>query len=103
MRALPFADGEFDVVVDFGTVYHVRGGEQALAEIARVLRPGGLFVCESRLAQRLAHPVRGGHRLPWSATGSLTLLRRAGLWSSSVKDEQGGLDRQEALGCIAPK
>jgi ubiquinone/menaquinone biosynthesis C-methylase UbiE len=82
---MPFADGEFDVVVDFGTAYHVAGSDRALAEIERVLRPGGMFVCESRFAQRLAHPVRGGHGLPWAAVASLDQVRRAGLWSASVK------------------
>jgi ubiquinone/menaquinone biosynthesis C-methylase UbiE len=84
VRAMPFADAEFDVVVDFGTAYHVNGSERALAETERVLRPGGMFVCESRLAQRLAHPVRGGHGLPWSAV-ALDQARRAGLWSASVR------------------
>jgi ubiquinone/menaquinone biosynthesis C-methylase UbiE len=86
VRAMPFADAEFDVVVDFGTAYHVNGSDRALAEVARVIRPGGIFVCESRVAQRLAHPMRGGRRsLPWSAAASLDLRRRAGLWSASVR------------------
>src|ERR687885_606835 len=41
VRALPFPDQSFDVVVDFGTCYHVEGAERALAEVARVLRPHG--------------------------------------------------------------
>ena len=42
--ALPFEDGEFDCVVAGWVLYHVVDREQAIAECARVLRPGGRFV-----------------------------------------------------------
>lgn len=42
--ALPFADESFDMVVSFLMLHHVVEWEQAVAEVARVLRPGGLFV-----------------------------------------------------------
>ena len=62
VRALPLPAESFDLVVDFGTCYHVTGGQEgavaALSEIGRVLRPGGLFVHETPIAQHLAHPVR---------------------------------------------
>jgi SAM-dependent methyltransferase len=41
VRALPFADGSFDAVYSMGTIEHFDETEQAVAEIARVLRPGG--------------------------------------------------------------
>jgi SAM-dependent methyltransferase len=87
VRALPFEDGSFDVVIDFGTCYHVGGGPSgrltALNEIARVLRVGGLFVHETRVAQHLAHPVRSlGRRLPWAAVTMLAPEREAMLWTA---------------------
>ena len=46
---LPYSDGAFDGVASVGVLEHVRetGGseERSLAEIARVLRPGGIFLC----------------------------------------------------------
>ncbi len=42
--ALPFAEGEFDVVVAAWMLYHVPDLDAALAETARVLRPGGRLV-----------------------------------------------------------
>lgn len=83
VRSLPFADGSFDVVVDFGTCYHISRAAQALAEIARVLGHGGLFVHETRVAQLLAHPVRSlGNRLPWSSAPTLVPHRARLLWAS---------------------
>ena len=42
---LPFPDGHFDTVVSFQVIEHVPSVPQYLAEIRRVLKPGGTFVC----------------------------------------------------------
>ena len=89
-RALPFDDGSFDLVIDFGTCYHVSGGRQgaatALNEIARVLRIGGRFVHETPIAQHLAHPIRSlGRTLPWKRVPALVWEASAVLWSSRRK------------------
>ena len=86
-RDLPFDDASFDVVVDFGTCYHVSGGRAgalaALAQVARVLRPGGMFVHETPVAQHLAHPIRSFARtLPWRLVPELVRDRAAVLWST---------------------
>jgi ubiquinone/menaquinone biosynthesis C-methylase UbiE len=44
--AIDAGDGEFDAVVDFGILHHVPRWQAAVAEIARVLRPGGRFFFE---------------------------------------------------------
>lgn len=44
MRALPFADGSFDALVAIQSIEHVPDADRALAEFARVLRPGGTAV-----------------------------------------------------------
>lgn len=38
--------GGLDTVVDFGIIHHVPHWQQSIAEIARVLRPGGLLLFE---------------------------------------------------------
>lgn len=42
---LPFGDDSFDVVVSFQVIEHVVAVDRYLAEIRRVLRPGGTFLC----------------------------------------------------------
>jgi SAM-dependent methyltransferase len=42
---LPYADATFDVVLSFGVLEHVANDRASLAEITRVLKPGGIFFC----------------------------------------------------------
>jgi SAM-dependent methyltransferase len=44
IRELPFADGSFDALYTMGTIEHIDEYRQALAEVTRVLRPGGRAV-----------------------------------------------------------
>jgi ubiquinone/menaquinone biosynthesis C-methylase UbiE len=44
VHALPFADDAFDVVLALGVLEYVADIEQVMDELARVLRPGGVFV-----------------------------------------------------------
>jgi ubiquinone/menaquinone biosynthesis C-methylase UbiE len=44
--ALPFADNQFDVTCSFKVLAHVPEIEKALAEMARVTRPGGTVLAE---------------------------------------------------------
>ena len=94
VRALPLPAESFDLVVDFGTCYHVTGGEEGavatLREIGRVLRPGGLFVHETPIAQHLAHPVRSFLRsLPWADAPWFERDRAAVLWAAHRKRSDG--------------
>jgi len=51
-EAMPFEDESFDVVGSFNALDHVDDVPRAAAEIARVLRPGGLFLLASELNHR---------------------------------------------------
>jgi ubiquinone/menaquinone biosynthesis C-methylase UbiE len=86
VRHLPFQGGSFDIVIDFGTCYHIDQPDRALAEIERVLVPGGFLVYETVAAQLLSHPIRSfGRRLPWRAIPTLLRDRHAGLWATRRK------------------
>jgi ubiquinone/menaquinone biosynthesis C-methylase UbiE len=62
---LPFDDARFDVVVAMWMLYHVPDLYRALAQVRRVLRPGGLFVAATNGDEHLADLLReaGGDRL----------------------------------------
>jgi SAM-dependent methyltransferase len=51
---LPFGDAEFDCVFVGWVLYHVPGLEQAIAEAARVLKPGGRLVASTYFENNLS-------------------------------------------------
>jgi SAM-dependent methyltransferase len=78
---LPFDDDTFDVVYAGWMLYHVRDLDRALAEVRRVLRPGGTFVAVTNGDDSLADLRReaGGRRMVTrfsSENGEFTLGRR---------------------------
>lgn len=52
--AIEAEDACFDAVFDFGIVHHVPDWRKAVAEVARVLRPGGRFFFEEVTSHALA-------------------------------------------------
>jgi len=64
---IPLPSGSADVVVAVRLILHVKNPDAVFAEVARVLRPGGLFILEfpnrNHLLARLRHLAR---RQEWS-------------------------------------
>jgi SAM-dependent methyltransferase len=86
--AMPFPDGAFDRVIAAEILEHVPDDRRALAEIARVLRPGGLaaVTVPAWLPERVCwalsreyHEVPGGHVRIYSRAELEAKLARAGL------------------------
>ena len=80
-EALPFPDAAFDVAVAFDVVEHCADRPLALAELARVLRPGGRLLM-SVPAYRWAwtdHDVRAGHHTRYTRPRLVAEVRAAGL------------------------
>lgn len=55
--ALDADDNTYDAVFDFGIIHHIPAWRDAIAEVARVLRPGGRFYFEEVTATALARPT----------------------------------------------
>lgn len=70
---LPFADDSFDVVISWAAVEHFAGGYlQALREMKRVLRPGGLLFIHPGL-----YYCNAGHHLAEYSTEPFFHLRKS--------------------------
>ncbi len=98
---LPFRDGSFDAVLCTSVLEHVDNAEEAIAEIARTLRPGGQLL----ITAPFLYPT---HEAPydfWRTThfGLERILRRHGLEVGNVA-AQGGpfmLVSHYAIGALA--
>jgi SAM-dependent methyltransferase len=85
---LPFADGAFDRVIAAEVLEHIPADTEAMAELARVLRPGGtMAVTVPRFGPELVnwalshqyHDVPGGHVRIYRRSLLVDRLRRVGL------------------------
>lgn len=54
--AIQAPDGTYAAVFDFGIIHHVPNWRDALAEVHRVLKPGGVFYAEEPLGSLINHP-----------------------------------------------
>ena len=70
--ALPFPDASFDAALSFIMLHHVVHWEQALAELVRVLRPGGVLVGYDLMGD-------GGGQVLHGREHDVRLMRRAEL------------------------
>jgi SAM-dependent methyltransferase len=91
---LPFADAEFDRVVAAEVLEHIPADEDAIAELVRVLRPGGTMAVTvprwlpERICWALSdayHQVEGGHVRIYTGEELVGKLERAGLWHDGTE------------------
>jgi len=80
VQELPFADGAFDCAVAAWMLYHVPDLDRGVAELARVLRPGGRLVAITNGRESLAelYELTGGERRDstFSSENGADVLRR---------------------------
>ena len=93
---LPLASESVDVVTSFETLEHIEVPEHAVAECARVLRPGGVMIGSIPID----HPDRVFHVRPYSATEAYEVLCSSPLLSPIVVARQH-LNRIQRVGLDA--
>jgi len=78
--ALPFADGAFEVAGAFDVLEHCDSEEGALAELRRVLEPGGRLLMSVPAYQWAwtDHDVRAGHHRRYTRPRLLTAVQASG-------------------------
>jgi SAM-dependent methyltransferase len=78
-QCLPFQDASFDLVVSAGVLHHVPDIAAAIAEIYRVLKPGGRFVImlyhRDSIHYRLLYPLYGVFHSTFRGKGPATIAR----------------------------
>lgn len=91
-EALPFPDGHFDLVYSFSTLLLVPRIRRAIAEIARVLRPGGTAVLDITGRWNLSQLYWGRY---WRANGHFG-VHAFGWRDTAAMLAAGGLTVREA-------
>lgn len=72
LENLPYPDGSFDLVTCFEVIEHVEDAAAVVAELARVLAPGGILAISSPNRER--YPPGNPHHTREFATGELRAL-----------------------------
>jgi SAM-dependent methyltransferase len=98
-RELDFPDASFDLVFSFHALEHIPQPERALAEMARVLRPGGTFLVgtpnKSRLLGYIGSARTLAEKIRWNLNDIGMRLR--GRWSNEA-GAHAGFTHAELLG-----
>ncbi len=118
ITAIAEPDGQFDLVVCYHVLEHVDNDRKAIAELFRVLKPGGKAVIQTPFkddgiyedpsitapAERLKHFGQEDHVRIYSATGLAERLQTAGFMveimhfdSNTVSDHYFGMKENETI------
>jgi SAM-dependent methyltransferase len=97
--ALPFVPSSFDTVLLLEVLEHVADAQQVLAEISRVLKPGGTLLISMPFLYPL-HDAPHDYRR-YTAPGLNKMLLRAGLQPGDILRRNAGFKTAALLSAIA--
>ena len=96
VQDLPFEDGEFDLAVAAWMLYHVPDLDRGVAELSRVLKPGGVLVAVTNSVEHLqelwnlAERANAVGRFPFRSDNGAEVLGR----------HFAAIDRRDAVGAV---
>ncbi|MGQ9634763.1 MAG: class I SAM-dependent methyltransferase [Bryobacteraceae bacterium] len=97
LRALPFRDGAFDACLNIVTLEHIPDPQQALAEMARILKPGGKLLLAAPQEWEIHQVPHDYYRFTRHALAAL--LEQAGFTKYRI-EAAGGFFRLLARRCL---
>ena len=101
---LPFADGSFDRIIASEVMEHIDDDEAALAELARVLRPGGVLAVTipARLPERICWALSSDYHAPAQVGGHVRIYGRHELRDKMAAAGLEGLGSHRAHALHSP-
>jgi len=110
MRELPFKNNSFDVVIAGGSLEHFTETEVALREIARVLKPEGIFIGNvpnrwgifilTKVIQQALGLWKCGYEKSFSKDSLLNIFHKNGLKIIDIKQSEWTIGRHVILSKI---
>lgn len=105
--ALPYANGQFDAVFYHHVIEHVDDPPASLAELARVLKPGGWIFVGTPNRHRLVSSVGAHQQTQWDPTWRNKLNDNWNDWSARMRGQfrnelgaHAGFSRRELSGLL---
>jgi ubiquinone/menaquinone biosynthesis C-methylase UbiE len=96
---IPYDDNTFDLVVGHAVLHHIPDVRAAMAEVLRVLKPGGRFVFAGEPTKIGDSYARKLGQLTWWLTTTVTKLPMLGSWRRS-QEELAESSRAAALEAV---
>src|SRR5262249_9163387 len=100
-ESIPYSDGTFDLVIATSVIEHVGDVDATFAEVARVLKPGGIFwfSASSAMSPSSQNEIR---RFPGFGWYPDRLKRRIMYWARDKRPELIGYTQWPAINWFTP-
>jgi SAM-dependent methyltransferase len=101
---LPFASNTFDRIIASEVLEHIPGDLDALAELTRILKPGGIIAATvpTFLPERICWAINSDYHAPAAVGGHVRIYTRAELWAKMISVGLRPTDAHQTHGLHSP-